>query len=94
MNFESKESNIENIALDQDKPIFLQAESILDDLRPYIASHGGDVSLVKVENNIVFIKFSGTCVSCPLSFYTVTYGIERHIKGKIPDIIRVEVIDY
>lgn len=85
--------NMNNPDSGQNKAAFLQIESILSDLRPYIASHGGDVSLVKIENNIVFIKFSGTCVSCPLSFYTVTYGIERHIKGKIPEIVRVEVIE-
>jgi Fe-S cluster biogenesis protein NfuA len=93
MNFDFKEPDVISTDLDQDKTVFLQIESILNDLRPYIASHGGDVSLVKIENNIVFIKFSGTCVSCPLSFYTVTYGIERHIKVKIPEIVRIEVIE-
>lgn len=78
---------------DSKQELFSQIELILSDLRPYITSHGGDVSLIKVEDQIVFIKFTGTCVSCPLSFYTVTYGIERHIKSKIPEIIRVEVIE-
>ncbi|MBI2345263.1 NifU family protein [Candidatus Dependentiae bacterium] len=93
MNFDDKELNINNTNTESFDHVFLQIESILTDLRPYITSHGGDVSLVKVENGIVFIKFAGTCVSCPLSFYTVTYGIERHIKDKIPEIIRVEVIE-
>lgn len=74
-------------------PVFVQIESVLSDLRPYIESHGGDVALVDVKDGIVYIKFSGTCVSCPLSFYTVTYGIERHIKEKLPAIKRVEVIE-
>lgn len=68
-------------------------EQVLIDLLPYIASHGGHVELVEVRDLIVFIKFSGTCVQCPLSFYTVTYGIERHIKVKVPWILRVEVIE-
>ena len=93
MNFEDREIKNQKADSGETRSDFLQIESILNDLRPYIASHGGDVSLVKIENNIVFIKFSGTCVSCPLSFYTVTYGIERHIKSKIPKIIRVEVIE-
>lgn len=66
---------------------------ILDDLLPYIASHGGHVEFVALRDTIVFIKFSGTCVQCPLSFYTVTYGIERHIKAKIDWILRVEVVE-
>lgn len=93
MKFDHKKIKAQDLASDQQKSIFLQIESILSDLRPYITSHGGDVSLIRVEDNIVFIKFSGTCVSCPLSFYTVTYGIERHIKTKLPEIVRVEVIE-
>ena len=73
--------------------VYVQVEAVLTDLRPYIASHGGDVLLEKIENSIVYIRFKGTCVECPLSFYTVTYGIERHIKTKIPTIIRVEVLE-
>lgn len=70
-----------------------QIEQVLRELLPYIASHGGHVELVEVKETIVFIKFSGACVQCPLSFYTVTYGIERHIKVKIPWITCVEVVE-
>jgi len=93
MKFEDRGIKNQNTDSGEPRSDFVQIESILNDLRPYIASHGGDVSLIKIEEGIVFIKFSGTCVSCPLSFYTVTYGIERHIKAKIPEIVRVEVIE-
>lgn len=68
-------------------------QQVLTELLPYIASHGGHVELIDVRDAVVFIKFSGACVQCPLSFYTVTYGIERHIKVKIPWILRVEVVE-
>jgi len=71
----------------------LQIQQVLTELLPYIASHGGHVELVDLRDSIVFIKFSGACVACPLSFYTVTYGIERHIKVKLPWISRVEVVE-
>lgn len=70
-----------------------QIQQVIDSLQPYVASHGGLVEFVSLCDNIVTIKFQGTCVECPLSFYTVTYGIERHIKAKLPDIIRVEVAE-
>jgi|GEM_PF-724278 len=66
---------------------------ILEGLLPYIASHGGNVEFVALRDTVVFIKFYGTCVQCPLSFYTVTYGIERHIKAQISWITRVEVVE-
>ena len=93
MNFNSNEKDYILANHDQADTLFVQVEAILTELRPYIASHGGDVSLVEIKEKIVFIKFSGTCVSCPLSFYTVAYGIERHIKVKFPEIVRVEVVE-
>lgn len=68
-------------------------KQVLEDLSPYIVSHGGSVSFVELRDSVVFIKFFGTCVECPLSFYTVTYGIERHIKDKLPWITKVDVIE-
>lgn len=70
-----------------------QIQVVLAQLQPYIASHGGAVELVRVENNVVYIKFQGACVQCPLSFYTVTYGIERQIKAQISSIQSVQVIE-
>jgi Fe-S cluster biogenesis protein NfuA len=93
MNFDFKQSKAELVDQGRKSPFWTQIEAILTDLRPYITSHGGDVSLIEIKDGVVFIKFSGACVSCPLSFYTVTYGIERHIKTKIPEIVRVEVVE-
>ena len=76
-----------------DHEIIAQINQILDGLQLYISSHGGRVEFVALKDSIVFIKFYGTCVQCPLSFYTLTYGIERHIKDKIPSISSVQAIE-
>lgn len=68
-------------------------QEVLENLRPYVQSHGGDIMFIDLVDDKVFIKFIGNCIECPLSFYTVTYGIERHIKAKLPDIVGVEVLD-
>lgn len=65
----------------------------LDCLQPYILSHGGRIDFVKFENSVVYVKLHGTCTQCPLSFYTLTYGIERQLKLKIPIISRVEAVE-
>jgi Fe-S cluster biogenesis protein NfuA len=70
-----------------------QIQAVLADLEPYIQSHGGKIELKEFKNNTVFIKFHGTCTTCPLSFYTVTYGIERHLKSKISDSLSVQVLE-
>ncbi len=73
--------------------IIAQIQHVLDELQPYIISHGGKVEFVELKDLVVYIKFYGTCVQCPLSFYTLTYGIERHIKNKIPSILSVQALE-
>lgn len=73
--------------------LIVQIQEVLDELQPYITSHGGRAEFVELKDSIVFIRFSGACLQCPLSFYTLTYGIERKIKEKIPSILRVETIE-
>lgn len=65
----------------------------LDKLQPYIASHGGNIEFVELKDSVVYVRLHGTCVECPLSFYTLTYGIERQLKSKISSITRVVAIN-
>ena len=69
----------------------IQAE--LEQLQPYIASHGGSIKFVRLQDQFVYVTLHGTCQQCPLSFYTLTYGIERQLKSKISLISRVEAIN-
>ena len=71
----------------------IQIEQVLDELRPYIQGHGGNVSLVKYEQNIVYISLTGACQTCPFSLITLKLGIEERMKENVPSIESVELID-
>ncbi len=73
--------------------VISQIQQALEGLQPYISGHGGHVEFVELKDSIVFIRFYGACLQCPLSFYTLTYGVERQIKAKVPSIIRVEALE-
>lgn len=60
-------------------------------IRPALAQHGGNVEVIDVDNNILFVKFIGGCHGCSSSKATLQGGIEQLIKKKFPEI--VEVID-
>lgn len=66
-----------------------KVQAILQEMEEYIASHGGAISLTKIENNIVYVRLQGTCQTCPLSFYTLTMGLEKQIQRVCPEIQRV-----
>ena len=69
-----------------------QLEKLLDEqIRPSLASHGGNVEIVDYDNDKLFLKMSGGCQGCSSSSATLKDGIERLIKQKYPEV--QEVID-
>ncbi|KAK6121361.1 hypothetical protein DH2020_044888 [Rehmannia glutinosa] len=67
-------------------------ESVLDEIRPYLISDGGNVALHEIDGNIVKLKLQGACGSCPSSTMTMKMGIERRLMEKIPEVVAVESI--
>ena len=62
----------------------------LDEIRPFLASDGGDISLVSIDNDrIVNVKLHGACVSCTVNQMTLKTGVEMTIKKYVPQIDRV-----
>lgn len=67
-------------------------ESVLDEIRPYLISDGGNVALHEIDGNVVKLKLQGACGSCPSSVTTMKLGIERRLMEKIPEIVAVEAV--
>jgi Fe-S cluster biogenesis protein NfuA len=62
----------------------------LEDVRPYLGSHGGDVELLGVENGVARLRLNGTCDGCPSSAVTLQHSIEAAILRAAPELERVE----
>jgi len=67
-------------------------ETVLDELRPYLMSDGGNVELVEIDGPVVKLRLQGACGSCPSSTMTLRMGIERRLREFIPEIAEVEQI--
>lgn len=66
-------------------------ESILDwDIRPALAEHGGDVTLLGVVDGVVRLHLRGACGSCPSSLTTLQHGIEARLLRSLPELSHVE----
>src|SRR5262249_49722483 len=63
----------------------------LDDVRPYLRSHGGDVELLEVSGGVGRLRLEGNCGSCPSSSRTMQQTVEEAIYGKAPEVTAVEV---
>lgn len=64
-------------------------KEIIEKLRPFLISDGGDIEFVKYEDNIVYIRMMGACVNCQLIDFTLKDGIEAAIQEEIPEVLEV-----
>ena len=67
-------------------------EDALDSVRPYLGSHGGDVRLLEVADDVVRLQFAGSCKSCPSSAVTLEYAVEDAVRAAAPEITTIEVV--
>jgi NifU-like protein len=67
-------------------------ELIRDRIRPALQQDGGDIELVDVDHNIVYVRLKGACAHCPSSTLTMRQFIEKEIHKQISSIIRVEEV--
>lgn len=65
-------------------------EKALDEIRPFLQSDGGDISLVAIENDkAVKVKLQGNCIACSVNQMTLKSGVEMTIKKYAPQIEEV-----
>ena len=69
-------------------------EKALAEIRPFLESDGGDISLVEIEDGrLVKVQLLGACTSCTVNQMTLQSGVEMTIKKYAPQIERVINID-
>lgn len=73
--------------------IELKIISIIDKIRPFLVSDGGNLEFVKYEDNIVYVHLTGSCQNCPMMNVTLKDGIEEIIVNEIPEVKEVKNID-
>ncbi|WP_125153255.1 NifU family protein [Clostridium rectalis] len=66
---------------------------IVNEIRPYLRQHYGDIELLTVKDGVVEIKLVGQCSGCPSAKYTVENVIEKILKEKIPEVKKVVMIN-
>ncbi|APY10615.1 hypothetical protein BWZ22_04895 [Seonamhaeicola sp. S2-3] len=62
----------------------------LDEIRPFLQSDGGDISLLSIEDDkLVKVQLQGACVGCSVNQMTLKSGVEMTIKKHAPQIEKV-----
>lgn len=65
-------------------------EKALEEIRPFLQSDGGDISLISIDNDTsVKVKLEGNCIGCSVNQMTLKSGVEMTIKKYVPQIEEV-----
>ena len=72
--------------------LYLQIIEIINKLRPFLISDGGNIEFVKYENNIVYVRMSGACANCQMLDFTLKEGIEAAIMNEVPEVSEVVTV--
>lgn len=66
-------------------------KNALEEVRPHLKADGGDVELLDVtEDGVVKVRLLGACEGCPMRQMTLTQGIARFIKKRVPQVKDVQ----
>ncbi|MFL6212434.1 MAG: NifU family protein [Blastocatellia bacterium] len=64
-----------------------RVQQVLDEMiNPGVASHGGFVELLDVQDDSVYIRMGGGCQGCGAADMTLKMGIERLIRENVPQV--------
>jgi Fe-S cluster biogenesis protein NfuA len=76
-----------------DVNIINKIEDALQQLRPFLAADGGDMTLAEVTDDyVVRVKLHGACSNCSMSMMTLKAGVEEAVKRAVPEVKSVEAL--
>ncbi len=68
----------------------LNVEKALEEIRPFLQSDGGNISLLSIEDDkLVKVQLEGACTNCSVNQMTLKSGVEMTIKKYAPQIEQV-----
>ena len=77
-------------------PIVLKkVEKALEQIRPFLEEDGGNLEIIDItDDKVVKVEFKGACSSCTMNNMTFKVGVEEAIKKQVPEITKVEAVNF
>ena len=72
-----------------------KVQEVIETIRPMLQADGGDIEYVETtEDNVVRVRLQGACAGCPGARMTLQMGVEKRLKAEIPEVKRVEALNF
>jgi len=69
-----------------------RVEEVLGKIRVGLKSEGGDIELIEIRDDIIYVKLKGACGACPMSTLTLKNWVEATMTKEIPEVKAVQAI--
>lgn len=67
-------------------------EAIDSEVKPKLEEDGGSIELVDIKDNVIYVKLTGRCASCPSAGITLKIGVEATLRACLFPEIQVESV--
>ena len=68
--------------------------NVINGIKPFLNSEGGDIEFVKFEDDYVYVKMFGACANCEYLTYDLNESVLSAIQSEVPDVkgvINIEI---
>src|ERR1044072_877492 len=72
-------------------PLEERVTEAIESVRPFLASHGGGVEILSIEDGVARLRLQGSCNGCPASASTLDHALKEAIDEAAPDLLALEV---
>ncbi len=69
-----------------------KVEEVLEKIRSGLKAEGGDIELVDIRGDVVYVRLKGACGTCSMSTLTMKNWVEANLKKEIPEITAVHSV--
>lgn len=67
------------------------ASAALEQIRPYLHEHGGEVEVLGVQHGVVRVRLIGACSGCTSAAETLRHGVEEALRENLPGFVAMDV---
>ncbi len=68
-----------------------EVEQVLEKIRPALKEHQGELKLIEIKDDVVYLSFEGGCSSCPVVDISLKNLVDTVIKGNLKWVKKVEI---
>ncbi|MCI4626706.1 MAG: NifU family protein [Candidatus Magnetoovum sp. WYHC-5] len=69
-----------------------EVEKVVEKVRDGLKREGGDIEIISLRDNILYVKLTGSCDGCPMAGLTMKNWVERTILGELTNLKAVKAI--